>query len=142
MVIQYLHYDYIIPKGVPFSIFTEPHLEQAVALFKLFYYAKDFETFFEAAVVMRKFVNEGKSEMHSKKSGSTAIKDGNVHKTYFIAQNRNPYEEKHFFWDFQRSVFQLDYFNCNTLYNFFMCFISHNFYKKFTCPILCVCEQK
>ncbi|ERL93427.1 hypothetical protein D910_10719 [Dendroctonus ponderosae] len=59
LVIKYLHYDYILPKGVPFSIFTEEHLDQAVALFKLFYYAKDFETFYETAVVMRKFVNEG-----------------------------------------------------------------------------------
>lgn len=38
----------------------DEHLEQAIALFKLFYYAKDFETFYKTAVVMHKFVNDGK----------------------------------------------------------------------------------
>lgn len=50
--------DYMVPKDVPFSEYTYQHLEQARALFKLFYYAKDFETFYHTAVIMRKFVNE------------------------------------------------------------------------------------
>lgn len=59
-MIQFFHYDHMIPKGHPFSVMYEEHLEQAIALFKLFYYAKDFETFYKTAVVMHKFVNDGK----------------------------------------------------------------------------------
>lgn len=57
-MMEFFHNDYMLPKHVPFSEYTYQHLEQAIALFKLFYYAKDFETFYRTAVVMRKFVNE------------------------------------------------------------------------------------
>ncbi|XP_050299519.1 larval serum protein 1 beta chain-like [Anthonomus grandis grandis] len=58
-MIQFFHYDYMVPKGHPFSIMYDEHLEQAIALFKLFEEAKDFDTFYHTAVVMKKFVNEG-----------------------------------------------------------------------------------
>ncbi|KAJ8972032.1 hypothetical protein NQ314_000415 [Rhamnusium bicolor] len=56
--IQYWKYGFI-PKGEIFSVFHHEHLEQAIALFKIFYYAKDFETFYKTAVWARQNVNEG-----------------------------------------------------------------------------------
>jgi hypothetical protein len=58
-MIKFIHYDYLVPKGEPFSVMDDHHLEQAVQLFKLFYYAQDFETFYQTAVVMGKYFNEG-----------------------------------------------------------------------------------
>ncbi|XP_017777164.1 PREDICTED: hexamerin-like [Nicrophorus vespilloides] len=55
---HYFKYD-ILPQGEVFSVFYPEHLKQAVALFKTFYYAKDFETFFKCAVWARQNVNEG-----------------------------------------------------------------------------------
>ncbi|KAF2901634.1 hypothetical protein ILUMI_04559 [Ignelater luminosus] len=49
----------MLPKDEVFSVFYEYHLKQAVALFKLFYYAKDFETFYKTAVWARYYVNQG-----------------------------------------------------------------------------------
>ena len=40
-------------------MFYEEHLQQAIALYKLFYYAKDYETFYKTAVWARQHVNEG-----------------------------------------------------------------------------------
>ncbi|KAL1497678.1 hypothetical protein ABEB36_008599 [Hypothenemus hampei] len=57
--INYFRYGLMLPKGVPFSVMTQQHLDQAVAMFKLFYYAKDFRTFYTMAVIMKHFVNEG-----------------------------------------------------------------------------------
>lgn len=48
----------ILPKGQLFTIFDPHHLKQAVALFKTFYYAKDYDTFFKTAVWAREYVNE------------------------------------------------------------------------------------
>jgi len=58
-MMKFFHMDYMLAKGEIFSIAYEQHLEQAINLFKLFYYAKDFETFYHTAVVMGKYVNEG-----------------------------------------------------------------------------------
>lgn len=48
-----------LPKNVPFSIFYERQREEAVALFHLFYYAKDFDTFYKTAAWARVYMNEG-----------------------------------------------------------------------------------
>ncbi|KAG5889579.1 Arylphorin subunit alpha, partial [Gonioctena quinquepunctata] len=48
-----------LAKGAIFSITEERHLPQAVALFKMLYYAKDYETFYKTAVWARVNVNEG-----------------------------------------------------------------------------------
>ncbi|CAH0720330.1 unnamed protein product, partial [Brenthis ino] len=48
-----------MPKNVPFSIFYERQREEAVALFHIFYYAKDFESFYNSAAWARVHVNEG-----------------------------------------------------------------------------------
>jgi hypothetical protein len=56
----YQIYKYgLLPRGEVFSVFYEEHLQQAIALYKLFYYAKDFETFYNTAVWARQHVNEG-----------------------------------------------------------------------------------
>ncbi|XP_058447738.1 hexamerin-1.1-like [Malaya genurostris] len=49
----------LLPKGEVFSIFDEVHREQAIALFHLFYYAKDWDTFYKTAAWARYYVNEG-----------------------------------------------------------------------------------
>jgi len=56
--LYYYHHD-ILPKGHIFSVFDYQHLEQAIALFKALYYAKDYDTFFKTAVWARQYVNEG-----------------------------------------------------------------------------------
>lgn len=48
----------LIHRDVVFSVFYPEHLEEAVALFKVFYYAKDFDTFYNTAVWARFNVNE------------------------------------------------------------------------------------
>lgn len=48
-----------LPRGEIFSVFYKEHLKQAKALFNVFYYAKDFETFYKTAVWARQNVNEG-----------------------------------------------------------------------------------
>lgn len=48
-----------LPKGSIFSITDYQHLQQAIALFKMFYYAKDFDSFYKTAVWARMHVNEG-----------------------------------------------------------------------------------
>ncbi|KAJ8972030.1 hypothetical protein NQ314_000413, partial [Rhamnusium bicolor] len=56
----YKYYKYgLLPRGAIFSVFYQEHLEQAIALFKLFYYAKDYDTFYNTAVWARQYVNEG-----------------------------------------------------------------------------------
>lgn len=56
-----MHYyrEGLLPRGEIFSEFFEPQLKQAIALFKLFYYAKDFDTFYKTAAWARNNVNEG-----------------------------------------------------------------------------------
>lgn len=46
-------------KGEIFSVFHHSHWHEAYLLFKLFYYAKDFQTFYHTAVWARQHINEG-----------------------------------------------------------------------------------
>ncbi|XP_055611934.1 hexamerin-1.1-like [Uranotaenia lowii] len=56
----YSYYEHgMLPRGEVFSIFNEVHREQAIALFHLFYYAKDWDTFYKTAAWARYHVNEG-----------------------------------------------------------------------------------
>nr|4L37_A Chain A, Silkworm storage protein [Bombyx mori] len=48
-----------LPKNLEFSIFYEKMREEAIALFKLFYYAKDFECFYKTACYARVYMNQG-----------------------------------------------------------------------------------
>jgi len=54
----YYQHD-ILPQGEVFSVFYPEHLKYAIALFKSFYYAKDWETFYKLASWARMNVNEG-----------------------------------------------------------------------------------
>jgi hypothetical protein len=56
---KYWQYGKLLPRGEIFSVFHGEHLKQAVALFKLFYYANDYETFYTTAVWARNHINEG-----------------------------------------------------------------------------------
>lgn len=56
---EYYHYETMLPRGHIFSAFNEDHLKQAIALFKLFYYANNFDTLYKTAVWARNYVNEG-----------------------------------------------------------------------------------
>ncbi|CAG9773758.1 unnamed protein product [Ceutorhynchus assimilis] len=58
-IMEFYNNHYQLPKGEIFSIANQMHLEQAMAVFDLLYYAKDFETFYKTAVVLRHFINEG-----------------------------------------------------------------------------------
>nr|XP_023017782.1 hexamerin-like [Leptinotarsa decemlineata]prf//2209395A diapause protein 1 [Leptinotarsa decemlineata] len=49
----------LLPRGEVFSVFYEEHLRQAIALFKLFYYAKTYDEFHRVATWARQNVNEG-----------------------------------------------------------------------------------
>lgn len=49
----------LLPKGEIFSILDEVQREQAIALFHIMYYAKDFDTFYRTAAWARYYVNEG-----------------------------------------------------------------------------------
>jgi len=55
----YWKFGRLLPMNEIFSIYNDYHREQAVALFHLFYYAKDFETFYKTLVWARFHVNEG-----------------------------------------------------------------------------------
>ncbi|KPI97034.1 Arylphorin subunit alpha [Papilio xuthus] len=48
-----------LPRNHVFSIFYEKQRDEAIALFHLFYYAKDFDTFYKTAAYARVFLNEG-----------------------------------------------------------------------------------
>lgn len=48
-----------LPRGEVFSVFNEIQLQQAISLFNVFYYAKDYDTFYKTAVYLRNQVNEG-----------------------------------------------------------------------------------
>jgi len=49
----------MLPRGEVFSIMNEMHRRQVIALFHLFYYAKDWESFYQVATFARLHVNEG-----------------------------------------------------------------------------------
>jgi Hemocyanin, all-alpha domain. len=38
---------YLLKRGVPFSVYYQTHKEQAVMLFEMFYFAKDYDTFYK-----------------------------------------------------------------------------------------------
>lgn len=48
-----------LPRGEVFSVFYEEHRQEVVALFNVFYYAKNWETFYKVACWAREYVNEG-----------------------------------------------------------------------------------
>ncbi|XP_077289151.1 arylphorin subunit alpha-like [Arctopsyche grandis] len=48
-----------VPKFKLFSLTFDKHRDEAVALFNVFYYAKDFETFYKTACWAREFMNQG-----------------------------------------------------------------------------------
>uniref|UniRef100_UPI00313433C7 hexamerin 1B precursor n=1 Tax=Tribolium castaneum TaxID=7070 RepID=UPI00313433C7 len=56
---RFYYYGKILQRGEIFSVFYKEHLRQAIALFKLFYYANTWETFYKTAVWARNNVNEG-----------------------------------------------------------------------------------
>ncbi|KAJ1522317.1 hypothetical protein ONE63_002614 [Megalurothrips usitatus] len=49
----------ILPKGEIFNVYNDAYLKQAIALFDLFYFAKDFDTFIQTAAWARDVYNEG-----------------------------------------------------------------------------------
>ncbi|KAK3926969.1 Hexamerin [Frankliniella fusca] len=49
----------ILPRGEIFNLYNDDYLEQAIALFDLFYFAKDFDTFISTAAWARDVYNEG-----------------------------------------------------------------------------------
>ncbi|KAJ8923135.1 hypothetical protein NQ315_001689 [Exocentrus adspersus] len=57
--LQYYNYNSFLPRGAVFSVFYREQLQQAIALFRLFYYAKNYETFYRTAVWARQNLNEG-----------------------------------------------------------------------------------
>nr|CAM84196.1 hexamerin 1 [Perla marginata] len=58
---QFLHVykQGMLPKGEIFSVFYQEYLEQAIHLFDVFYFAKDWDTFYKTACWARDRVNEG-----------------------------------------------------------------------------------
>lgn len=61
-VVKQFWYKYqhgMLPKGEIFSVFHQDHLEEAISLFKVFYYAKDWPTLWKTAAWARQYVNEG-----------------------------------------------------------------------------------
>lgn len=61
VVKEFLHYYHMgmLPRDEIFSVFYHQHLKQAICLFKLFYYAKDSETFYRTACWARYHLNQG-----------------------------------------------------------------------------------
>lgn len=49
----------LLPRGEVFSIFYEEHRHEAIALFHVLFYAKDWETFYKTACWAREYMNEG-----------------------------------------------------------------------------------
>ncbi|KAK9887817.1 hypothetical protein WA026_000132 [Henosepilachna vigintioctopunctata] len=56
--IHYWNNQMFLPKGHIFSIFNDVHVDQVKVLFRMFYTAKDYETFFKTAVWARHHFNE------------------------------------------------------------------------------------
>lgn len=56
--IEMLEHQWILPKGVPFSVHQREHLFEAVTLFNVLYSAKDYDTFYKSAVYVREHINE------------------------------------------------------------------------------------
>lgn len=49
----------MLRRGALFSVYYKEHREELRSLFKLFYYAKDFTTFYKTACWARLYMNEG-----------------------------------------------------------------------------------
>ncbi|XP_075980272.1 acidic juvenile hormone-suppressible protein 1-like [Anticarsia gemmatalis] len=56
--IEMLENDWVLPKGVPFSVHQHEHAFEATTLFNVLYSAKDYDTFYKTAVYLREHVNE------------------------------------------------------------------------------------
>lgn len=58
---EFLRYwqEGFLPRGQVFSVFYEHHKDEAVALFNLMYFAKDWDTFYKTACWAREYANEG-----------------------------------------------------------------------------------
>ncbi|XP_068993710.1 arylphorin subunit alpha-like [Neodiprion pinetum] len=54
-----LHQRGMLPRGKIFSVFHSDHLHEAIALFKVLYHSKDFDTFCKTAAWARIYINEG-----------------------------------------------------------------------------------
>ncbi|KAF5303332.1 hypothetical protein FQA39_LY10071 [Lamprigera yunnana] len=61
LVNEFLHlYEKgLLPMDAIYGLFYDTHLEEAAALFKVFYFAKDFDTFYKSACWARYNVNQG-----------------------------------------------------------------------------------
>ncbi|CAG9111352.1 unnamed protein product [Plutella xylostella] len=55
----HIHDNRINVQQMPFTIFNDRMREEAIALYRVFYYAKDFETFYKTAAWARVWINEG-----------------------------------------------------------------------------------
>ncbi|XP_043280053.1 arylphorin subunit alpha-like [Venturia canescens] len=49
----------MLPRGEMFSVYYPKLMKESYALFRIFYYAKDFDTFFNSALWARVYMNEG-----------------------------------------------------------------------------------
>ncbi|XP_029035145.1 hexamerin-like [Osmia bicornis bicornis] len=56
---MYMYKNGMLPRGEMFSPYYPKLLKEMVALFRLFYYANDFDTFYNTALWARIYVNEG-----------------------------------------------------------------------------------
>ncbi|KOX67354.1 Arylphorin subunit alpha [Melipona quadrifasciata] len=54
----YMYKNKMLPRGEAFSLFYPPLLKEMMTLFRLFYYANDFETFYKTALWARNNMNE------------------------------------------------------------------------------------
>ncbi|XP_015177942.1 PREDICTED: arylphorin subunit beta-like [Polistes dominula] len=55
----YLYKHGMLPRGNVFSVYYPKVLKESIALFRLFYYAKDFDVFYKTALWARIYINEG-----------------------------------------------------------------------------------
>lgn len=53
-----LEHQWVLPRAVPFSILENEHKFEAITLYNVLYSAKDYDTFYKAAVYLRDRVNE------------------------------------------------------------------------------------
>ncbi|KAF9789112.1 hypothetical protein SFRURICE_005714 [Spodoptera frugiperda] len=56
--IEMLEHKWVLPRAVPFSVLESEHKFEAVTLYNVLYSAKDYDTFYKAAVYFRERVNE------------------------------------------------------------------------------------
>ncbi|XP_022823141.1 acidic juvenile hormone-suppressible protein 1-like [Spodoptera litura] len=56
--IEMLEHKWVLPRAVPFSVLESAHKFEAVTLYNILYSAKDYDSFYKAAVYLRERVNE------------------------------------------------------------------------------------